>query len=89
MLQVLEGSNGTITRMAIQHAVVTTKFIFEPWPAAVVDVLGYRLQRLNDDRIKGARSGRVALSHSSTMPYPQDNRSQQEERTSGLDFDWP
>lgn len=61
--QVLKGSNGTVTRMAIQHAVVTTKFILEPWPAAVVDVLGDRLKGLNDDRIKDARSRRVVLCH--------------------------
>ncbi len=39
MPQELEGSNGIVTRMAIQHVVVATKLILEPWTTAVVNAL--------------------------------------------------
>jgi hypothetical protein len=39
MPKVLEGRNGIVTRMAIQHVVVATKLILEPWTTAVLNAL--------------------------------------------------
>src|SRR5487761_2753120 len=72
MLQVLEGRNGAVTRVPIQHAVIAAKLVLNPWTAPMVDALSDRVQRRNDDGGESARLCGVALGHSSTMPHSRD-----------------
>ena len=72
VLQLVEGRDCPVARMAIQHAVIATGLVLDPRITATMDNLSDRHQGFDDDGIKGSRSGRVVLRHCPTMPYRVD-----------------